>query len=145
MDDYDRYRQTGLHYASSSKCTPVHLEGRRQQLNRAWRAIHAARKRLARSKQIWFDNAPRPVIPRNQPFCFVLRRMRRTWREADRVADLSGLAVDRTIGSTDARKAWFPLLTRVLVDDDVIRIRHRSFDDPVVLITESRFRQMEHR
>ena len=144
MDDYDRHQLMRTDSLRSCNCTPVHLERRRQQLNRAWRAIHAARKRLARSKQIWFDNAPRP-LPHNRPFCFVLRRMRRMWREADRAADLSGLAVHQTIGSTDARITWFPLLNRVLADDDVIRIRHRSFDDPVILLKESRFRRMEQR
>ena len=144
MDEYDRHRRMRTDSLRLCNCTPVHLERRRQQLNRAWRALHSARKRLARSKQTWFDNTPRP-LPRNQPFCFVLRRMRRTWREADRVADLSGLAVHHTIGSTDARKTWFPVLNGVLVDDEVIRIRHRSYDKPAVLIKESRFRKMEQR
>ena len=142
MDDYDQYpriRPSPLH---SSSCTPVHLEGRRRQLIRAWHAIHAARKRLAHSKQIWFDDAPPPLNVERR-FCFVLRRMKRKWREADRAADLSGLAVHLTVGSTKARRDWFSLLTRVLDDDNVIRIRHRYYDEPAVLISESRFRNME--
>lgn len=142
MDDdheHERIRRNSLRFC---KCTPVHLERRRRELNRAWHAIQAARKRLARSKQIWFDDAP-PPLSAERRFCFVLQRMKRKWREADRAADLSGFAAHRTVGSTKARRDWFLLLTQVLDDDDVIRIRHRSYDEPAVLIRESRFRELE--
>ncbi|MDH3297708.1 MAG: hypothetical protein OEM23_02995 [Gemmatimonadota bacterium] len=69
--------------------------------------------------------------------------MKRTWRDADRAADLTGQAVHRTVGSSDARNEWFPLLLRVLSRDEVIRIRHRSYDEPAVLMRESTFRNLE--
>ena len=142
MGDYDRHERIRSNRLYSCDCTPVHLERRRRELHRAWRAIHGARKRLAHSKQIWFDDAP-PPLSVERAFCFVLRRMKRKWREADRAADLSGSAVHRTVGSTQARRDWFPLLARVLTNDDVIRIRHQLYDEPAVLIRESRFRELE--
>ncbi|MFQ5528992.1 MAG: hypothetical protein ACE5FP_01455 [Gemmatimonadota bacterium] len=69
--------------------------------------------------------------------------MRRTWRDADRAADLAGLAVHRTVGSTRARKEWFLLLSEAVNRDEVIRIRHKSYDEPAVLMRESRFRELE--
>jgi hypothetical protein len=69
--------------------------------------------------------------------------MKRRWREQDRTADRQGLAANATIGSTKARRTWFGLMTTVIRDDHVIRIRHRYFDEPVLLVRESRFRDLE--
>jgi hypothetical protein len=69
--------------------------------------------------------------------------MKSRWLEHDREADRRGLAVDRTIGSTNARKTWFQLLDRVIGDGQVIRVRHRYFDEPVLLLKESLFRDLE--
>jgi hypothetical protein len=69
--------------------------------------------------------------------------MKRQWREHDRAADRRGLTVNATVGSTNARKTWFELLNSVIGDDHVIRIRHRYFDEPVLLLRESRFRDLE--
>lgn len=140
MAEYQRFER--YRFSSFSNCTPVQLEKRARQLRRAWRALHQARSRLARDKRLWLGAAPRPSDPA-RPFCFVLRRMKRTWRDADRAADLAGLAVHRTVGSTDARKEWFLILSRTLDRDEVVRIRHRSHDEPVVIMRESRFRTLE--
>jgi len=68
-----------------------------------------------------------------RPFCFELDRMKRSWREADRSADRSGFPVHRTVGSSRARQDWFGLLSDVLCDDQVVRVRHRSQDEPALL------------
>lgn len=71
------------------------------------------------------------------------KRMKRTWREADRQADANGTPVSRTLGSSQARREWFEILTGVLLGDDIIRIRHRYYDEPAILIRESLFRRLE--
>ena len=69
--------------------------------------------------------------------------MKRSWRDTDRAADLTGLAVHRTVGSSDARKEWFRLLSKAIAFDEVIRIRHQYYDEPAILMRESRFRELE--
>ena len=108
----------------------------------SWLALRIERVALARDKRDWFGAAPRPVDPEH-PFCFALDRMKRIWRERDRHADTSGFPVHRTIGSTNARIEWFRILTAVIENDEVIRVRHRYFDEPVILSRESRFRALE--
>lgn len=125
-----------------STCTPVHLERVRRALIDSWEALESERAALERQKQIWLSDSPRPVDP-TRPFCFEASRMKRQWREHDRAADRQGLAVHATIGSTRARMKWFELLSNVIGDDHVIRIRHRYFDEPVLLLRESRFRDLE--
>lgn len=99
-------------------------------------------KALERDKRLWFESAPRRVDP-ERPFCFELDRMKRKWREADRSADRSGFPAHRTVGSTRARQDWFALLSVVLRDDEVVRIRHRRHDEPALLMRESGFRELE--
>jgi len=69
--------------------------------------------------------------------------MRRTWREADRVNDLAGFPVHRTIGATETRNNWSSVLYGAIRQDEVIRIRHQHQDEPVLLMRESRFRALE--
>jgi len=69
--------------------------------------------------------------------------MKRTWREAARANDLAGIAVHRTIGATEARRSWSSVLRGIMWDDQVIRIRHQHCDEPAILISESRFREIE--
>lgn len=71
--------------------------------------------------------------------------MKRSWREADRRFDLQGAPVDTTIGSTRARERWFALIASVSGDGRLIRVRHRSFDEAVILVAETRFRELERR
>ena len=108
----------------------------------SWCRVREARVHLERAKRNWYDDSPRPV-DRGRPFCFVLRRMRRTWREADRANDRAGFPVHRTVGSTDARRNWSDVLGGVIRADEVIRIRHQHDDEPAILIRESRFRALE--
>jgi hypothetical protein len=136
----ERFRFNTLRFPS--RCTPVQVERRAREVFAAWLDLRAERKALDRDKRIWLDDAPRRLDPL-RPFCFVLERMKRKWREADRRSDRSGLPVHRTVGSTRAREDWFGLLSAVLLDDDVIRVRHRSYDGPAVLMSESRFRALE--
>ncbi|MCL7978715.1 MAG: hypothetical protein M8865_02365 [marine benthic group bacterium] len=114
----------------------------RRDLIDSWEKLERERAAFERQKQIWFNDSPRPVDA-SRPFCFVATRMKRTWREHDRAADRRGLTVNATVGSTNARKTWFELLSSVIGDDHVIRIRHRYFDEPVLLLRESRFRDLE--
>ena len=97
---------------------------------------------LERDKRLWFESTPRRVDP-ERPFCFELERMKRKWRQADRSADRSGLPAHRTVGSTRARQDWFALLSAVLRDNEVVRVRHRCHDEPALLMRESRFRELE--
>jgi len=69
--------------------------------------------------------------------------MKRSWREADRRNDLSGFAVNRTVGASEARRNWSQVLNGVIAHDQVVRIRHQHADEPAVLITEARFRALE--
>lgn len=105
--------------------------------------MRAERRALERDKRAWFDASPRPVGDGNRPFCFVLERMKLKWRKADRLADAQGRPVDRTVGSTRARQQWFDLLTAVLHGDEVVRVRHRYWDEPAILMRESRYRSLE--
>lgn len=83
----------------------------------------------------------RPEDPTD--FCFVRRRMRVVWREADRRADEEGRAADRTIGASRARRDWFLLLELVLGYAQLVRIRHIGFDDPAILVAEWEYRALE--
>lgn len=76
-------------------------------------------------------------------YCYVLRRMRRSWREADRRADREGRPADLTIGSTRTRRNWSEVLYRVMDEGAVIRIRHHYVDEPALLVPESLFRSLE--
>lgn len=78
-------------------------------------------------------------------YCYVLRRMRRSWREADRRSDREGRAADLTIGSTRTRRNWSEVLHRVMEEGAVIRIRHHYVDEPALLVPESAFRELEAR
>lgn len=104
--------------------------------------MQAERKAFEKDKRAWLGSAPQRLNPA-RPFCFVLDRMKRRWREADRNADRSGFPVHRTVGSTRARDDWFRLLSAVLLDDQVIRVRHRYHDGPAILMSEARFRAVE--
>lgn len=98
---------------------------------------------LWRERQRWFEDSPSSWERQHRRFCFVLACMPRRWREADRRNDKRGRSADRTVGSTDARREWFPLLGGVLKSDRLIRIRHRYFDEPALLVRESTFRELE--
>lgn len=82
-----------------------------------------------------------PLAP--GPYCFTTRRMRRTWRQADRRADRNGRAADLTVGTTRARKNWFSLFSAAVSDGALIRIRHTRYDEPAVLLSEAQFRRLE--
>lgn len=127
----------------SSNCTRVRIERIARIVYRSWARVCAAKKHLERAKRHWYDGSPRPVVDPGRPFCFVLRRMRRTWRDADRRNDLIGFPVNRTVGATETRRNWSEVLHRVLEDDEVVRIRHQYADEPAILITEARFRALE--
>lgn len=75
--------------------------------------------------------------------CFAGRRMKPRWRELDRRRDAAGTPADLTVGSSQARDEWFPLLIGVLERDVLLRIRHRDHDEPVLLLREDRFRRLE--
>lgn len=142
MRDEHRWEPILFNRLRSSRCTHVHIEKAARRLYRSWNRVRAARLSLERAKRNWYGAAPRPVDP-GRPFCFVLRRMKRTWREADRANDLSGIAAHRTIGATEARRSWSSVLRAIMRDDEVIRIRHQHCDEPAILISESRFRELE--
>lgn len=139
-DRWERFRFNSLRFPSTR--TAVRVEKRAQEVHAAWLELRAERKAFERDKRIWLAAAPRPLDPL-RPFCFVLGRMKRKWREADRLADRSGFPAQRTIGSTQARDDWFRLLAAVLGDDEVIRVRHRYHDTPAILMSEARFRVLE--
>lgn len=126
----------------SSTCTPVQVERWAKEVHAAWLELVAEREAFERDKRNWLGSSPRRLDP-VRPFCFVLYRMKRKWREADRRADRSGFPVHRTVGSTQARQDWFRLLSAVLCDNEMIRVRHRYHDEPAILMSESRFRRLE--
>lgn len=136
-------KHLGFHFLRHSSCTAVQVERRAREVFRSWLKLREERKVLERDRRIWFESSPRRVDPM-RPFCFELDRMKRNWREADRSADLSGLPAHRTVGSTRAREDWFRLLSTVLLDDELIRVRHRYHDEPALLVRESRFRELEN-
>lgn len=142
MTEETRFEWIRFHRLRSSSCTHVQLEKAAQTVYRSWLRIRTARRHLQRAKRNWYDDAPRPV-DRARPFCFVLRRMKRAWREADRRHDLAGFAAHRTLGATRARNNWSSTLAAVIADDQMIRIRHQYHDEPALLIRESRFRALE--
>jgi hypothetical protein len=131
-----------FHFLRHSSCTPGQVERRAREVFRSWLKLREERKALERDRRIWLESAPRRVDPM-RPFCFELDRMKRNWRDADRRADLSGFPAHRTVGSTRARADWFRLLSAVLLDDELIRVRHRYHDEPALLVLESRFRELE--
>lgn len=141
---YHKYRweRLRINRLRSSTCTHVQLEKTKRMVYESWRRVREARIHLERAKRNWYDDAPRPV-DRGRPFCFVLRRMRRTWRQADRANDRAGFPVHRTVGSTATRRNWADILHSVIGENQVIRIRHQHCDEPAILITESRFRALE--
>lgn len=141
---YRRYQweRLRINRLRSSRCTHVQLEKTKRMVYESWLRVREARIHLERAKRNWYDDSPRPVN-RGRPFCFVLRRMRRTWRQADRANDCAGFPVHRTVGSTETRRNWSEILHAVMGDDHVIRIRHQNCDQPAILITESRFRALE--
>lgn len=144
MDSHDRAARRHIRWLRSSSCTPVRLERRRRALIRGWQALIRERAALARDKEAWFrpdGSGDRRRPPRR--FCFVLRRMKRTWREADRRNDSSGRRVGLTVGSSDARARWFDLLRRVLEGGELVRVRHQYFDEPVLLVREEHYRNLE--
>ncbi|HSM09189.1 MAG TPA: hypothetical protein VLA33_09260 [Gemmatimonadota bacterium] len=127
----------------SSSCTRVQVERAARIVYRSWARVCEAKKHLERAKHDWYDDSPRPIVDRGRPFCFVLRRMKRSWRDADRRNDLSGFAVNRTVGASEARRNWSGILNGVISNDQVVRIRHQHADEPAILITEARFRALE--
>ena len=141
---YRRYRWERLrtNRLRSSKCTHVQLEKTKRMVYESWLRVREARIHLERAKRNWYDDSPR-LVNRGRPFCFVLRRMRRTWRQADRANDRAGFPVHRTVGSSETRRNWAEILHSVIGEDHVIRIRHQHRDEPAILITESRFRALE--
>lgn len=141
---YRRYRweRLRINRLRSSRCTHVQLEKTKRMVYESWLRVREARIHLERAKRNWYDDSPRPVN-RGRPFCFVLRRMRRTWRQADRANDIAGFPVHRTVGSTETRRHWSGILHSVIGNDHVIRIRHQHCGEPAILISESRFRALE--
>lgn len=79
----------------------------------------------------------------SDPYCFTIRRMRRSWREADRRADREGEPVDLTIGATRARQHWYDLIYIVVEHGALVRVRNAKYDEPVIVMSESRFRRLE--
>lgn len=75
--------------------------------------------------------------------CFDRSRMKRKWLEADRRSDASGCPASETVSTSRARRYWSELVHQVLVGNAVVRIRHHDFDEPALLVRESRFRTME--
>jgi hypothetical protein len=142
MRDEHRWEPILFNRLRSSRCTHVHIEKAARRLYRSWIRVRAARLSLERAKRNWYGAVTRPVDP-GRPFCFVLRRMKRTWREADRANDLAGIAAHQTIGATEARRSWSSVMRAIMWDDEVIRIRHQHCDEPAILISESRFRELE--
>lgn len=143
MDIDDLRERMRFGFLRSSTCTPARIERRRREVLGSWERLRAERRALELDKRAWFDASPRPVDDAARPFCFVLERMKLKWRKADRLADTEGRPVDRTVGSTRARQQWFDLLSTVLHGDQVIRVRHRYWDEPAVLMRESRYRALE--
>jgi len=82
---------------------------------------------------------------RRQPYCFEIRRMRIVWRKADQHYDEAGRPANLTIASSRARRDWAELLWVVMEGDCLVRIRHQHRDEPAILVSESRFRDLERR
>lgn len=82
---------------------------------------------------------------RRDPYCFTIRRMRVVWRRADQHYDETGQAADLTVASSLARRDWSELLWLVMDGDYLIRVRHQHRDEPAILVSESRFRELERR
>lgn len=142
-DYFWTWRPSRFSRLRSSNRTHVQVERAARIVYRSWARVCDAKKHLERAKRNWYDDSPRPIVDPGRPFCFVLRRMKRSWRDADRRNDLSGFAVHRTVGASEARQNWSEVLNGVLDDDEVVRIRHQHADEPAVLITEARFRALE--
>ena len=86
---------------------------------------------------------PLEELSKDGPFCFTVRRMRRTWRAADRRADAAGTPADLTISATGARRQWYELFRAVIERDVLVRVRNARHDRPVILMSEARFRRLE--
>lgn len=101
----------------------------------------------------WRWNTWRPNPPEGQMaataegrrYCFHPYRMKIRWRKADDRHDREGRPADETIGSTEARRRWFELLHRAMSEGEMIRVRHTSSDEPVILVAESLWRTLEAR
>lgn len=137
-----RWERIRINRLRSSMCTHAQLEKTKRMVYESWCRVREARIHLERAKRNWYEESPRPV-DRGRPFCFVLRRMKRSWREADRANDRMGFPVHRTVGATEARRNWSAVLGDVIAHDEVLRIRHQHCDQPAILVSESRFRALE--
>lgn len=71
--------------------------------------------------------------------------MRVVWRKADQHYDETGRSVNLTIASSRARRDWSELLWIVMDGNYVVRVRHQHRDEPAILVSESRFRELERR
>lgn len=80
---------------------------------------------------------------RRHPYCFAIRRMRFVWRRADEHYDETGRAADLTIASSRARRDWSDLIWLVMNGNYLVRVRHQHRDEPAIILTESRFRELE--
>lgn len=69
--------------------------------------------------------------------------MKWIWRRVDRRRDTTGRPADLNVGSTDARKRWFELLRRAIERGELVRVRHRYFDGPALLMSEEHYRKLE--
>lgn len=67
------------------------------------------------------------------------------WREADQKADEDGRPARLTLWAAEARHNFFTLLARAINRDEMFRIRHRYWDEPCLLVRESRYRDLERR
>lgn len=79
------------------------------------------------------------------PYCFAIQRMRVVWRKADRHYDETGRPVNLTIASSRARRDWSDVLWLVMDGNYLVRVRHQHRDEPAIIVTESRFRELERR
>lgn len=130
-------------FLRSSTCTPVQVDSHRRALIRGWCELIRERLELAREKAAWFRPYGSEDATPGRRFCFVLGRMKWTWRRADRRRDTTGRPADLNVGSTDARKRWFELLRRVIEQGQLVRVRHRYFDGPALLMSEEHYRKLE--
>ena len=143
MDIEEAAARRRIGFLRTSTRTAVQVERQREALIRGWLGLIRERASLARDKAAWFrpygTNGRKP--PRR--FCFVLHRMKLEWREADRRRDTTGRPADATVGSTEARRTWFEVLHQVLGDGAIVRVRHRSFDEPALVVPEKHYRELE--
>ncbi len=142
-DYFWTWRPSRFSRLRASNRTHVQVERAARIVYRSWARVCEAKKHLDCAKRNWYNDSPRPIVDPGRPFCFVLRRMKRSWREADRHNDLSGFPVNRTVGASEARRNWSEVLNGVIANDQVVRIRHQHADEPAILITEARFRALE--